>query len=159
MELPPCNLHSLIIPRTPIPFNYNRCLFWLIVCLLSGVLLVLMHSSSRRIQKSPLFNSHLLRAPGNEQNKYIVLWCGLFNVQVFVVLKCVCLSLRVCPALLVRRERMETSERWWALVSLLQEFTLFARTTWWGGKSSWLFWGFWPAAEFGNSIRHLADVF
>lgn len=44
MELQPCNLQRLIITKPPIAFNYNMCPLWLIVCLHSGVLLVLMHS-------------------------------------------------------------------------------------------------------------------
>lgn len=63
MERPPSNLHRLIIHKLPIPFNYNRCPFWLIVCLHSEFILL-------ALMLFPSHTHHLLAAV-NEPQKCI----------------------------------------------------------------------------------------
>lgn len=119
MELPACNLHRLIILKPPVPFNYNRCPFWLIVCLHTRARLVLMRSASRGIP----FTS--FQSVNELQKKPYLCVCGFFSAlhgsapphMTFPSFepKNVCLLCRVCLDPPVRRERTETSERWWVL--------------------------------------------
>lgn len=119
---PHCNLHRLITPETPIPFNYNRCPFWLIACLHSVAFLTLMLYLSPGVIK-PTIQCRHLRVHDNEQKNVFVLLClrtpvrsfvsgGSSHGLVFLFWQSICLLLRVCPALPVRRERTETSEQW-----------------------------------------------
>lgn len=158
MELPVCNLHSLIINKPPIPFNYNRCPFWLIVRLHSGVQLVIMppHITWKQLLMS---RTDVFMPPvsGLFKMLFCLKCCLTWPFFFSFVLNIICLLLRVCPALPVRKERTETSDRWWVWMS--ERFLLFSRTTQREeGKLCWLFWSFWLVAEFGNSSSLLTDA-
>lgn len=148
MELPPSNLHRLIIPKPPIPFNYNRCPFWLIVCLHSGVLPVLMHSPSHYILKRPI---QYTSSESTCENVFTLLSVG-FLMCSFVSGAAsrdllLCSSLQGLPG--PPGEKGENGDVG-PMVSVsslcdfspLQRFTLSPRTTQRGGKLCWSSWSF-----------------
>lgn len=118
MEFPPCNLHRLIIPKPPIPFNYNRCPFWLIVCLHSEFLLILMHAPSHCILKTQ-YSIHITwkYLLMSSKKTYLSETLPCVTFVFFCVVKNICAFRRVCPVLLARRERTETSGQWWVYFS------------------------------------------
>lgn len=162
MELPPCNLHRLIIPKTPIPFNYSKCPFWLIVCLHSGVLLILMHSPSHCILK------HHLKVPANEQQKKTCIYapvCGFHFVSGAASHDLFSLSWRISvffagfarPPWWERREWRRRSD---GECSSFCDFSLlFSRTAQRGAEIVLIVLKFLLVAEFGNSDQSLDRCF
>lgn len=120
MELPARNLHRLITLKPPVPFNYNRCPFWLIVCLHTRARLVLMRSASRSI---PFTSFQSVNELQKKSHIYVsVDFSSALRSRALPRMtfpsfepENVCLLCRVCLDPPVRRERTETSERWWVL--------------------------------------------
>ncbi len=94
-------------------------------------------------------------------NAQFCLRCSL-TWPFFFVLKNIRLLCRVCLALPVRRERMETSARWWVQLFLWFSSVTAIHIVFTYKPARWeialIVLKFWLAVEFGNSTSHLTNV-